>query len=67
MAVKTTYGSAKSCTANVFEPECTNVRLAWAKTNTLVATITSYFNGEHTIREQKIAFFHDFRNTTRAR
>ncbi|CAK9151075.1 unnamed protein product [Ilex paraguariensis] len=50
--------------ASVFEPESANVRLAWAKTNTLIATIMSYFDREHTSREQRTAFLHDFRNSS---
>ncbi|CAK9167358.1 unnamed protein product [Ilex paraguariensis] len=51
-------------TASVFEPEGANVRLAWAKTNTMIAPIKSYLDRERTSKEQRIAFFHDFRNSS---
>ncbi|CAK9147053.1 unnamed protein product [Ilex paraguariensis] len=65
------YGMSKTsllyayylATANVFEPESANVRLAWAKTTALVASIMSYFDREHNSKEQRMAFVQYFRNS----
>lgn len=46
--------------ASIFEPERANERLAWAKTASLVETITSYFNNGASDGDK--AFVDEFRN-----
>ncbi|KAL2544635.1 Ent-copalyl diphosphate synthase [Forsythia ovata] len=48
--------------ATIFEPERSNVRLAWAKSQIICKIITSHFNHETTSLEQRIAFLENFRN-----
>lgn len=47
--------------ASIFEPERANERLAWAKTASLVETITSYFNNGASDGDKR-AFVDEFRN-----
>ncbi|GAB2281065.1 Gly-Xaa carboxypeptidase [Dionaea muscipula] len=48
--------------SNIFEPENSTQRLAWAKTTALIETITSYFSQlrEGTSREHRRAFTQEF-------
>ncbi|XP_073151654.1 ent-copalyl diphosphate synthase 1 [Henckelia pumila] len=46
--------------ASVFEPENSQVRLAWAKTSILMETIASHFDGQQLSEEQKHAFIDEF-------
>ncbi|KAL2544631.1 Ent-copalyl diphosphate synthase [Forsythia ovata] len=48
--------------ASIFEPEMSNVRLAWAKSQIICKIITSYFNQKTTSSEQRIALLANFRN-----
>nr|XP_043635976.1 ent-copalyl diphosphate synthase 1 [Erigeron canadensis] len=50
--------------ANLFEREKFNVRIAWAKTTTLVDTISSFFDSPQLSKEEKRAFIEEFRNTS---
>ncbi|XP_075489850.1 LOW QUALITY PROTEIN: ent-copalyl diphosphate synthase 1-like [Primulina tabacum] len=46
--------------ASVFEPENSEVRLAWAKTAILMETIVSHFNGQQLSEDRKCAFIDEF-------
>ncbi|XP_022866153.1 copal-8-ol diphosphate hydratase, chloroplastic-like isoform X2 [Olea europaea var. sylvestris] len=48
--------------ATVFEPERSNVRLAWAKSQIICKIIVSYFNHETTSEEERIALLANFRS-----
>ncbi|XP_059625876.1 (-)-kolavenyl diphosphate synthase TPS28, chloroplastic isoform X2 [Cornus florida] len=50
--------------ANLFEPERSNERLAWAKTSVLIDTIRSYFDKPETSDEQRRVFIQGFRKST---
>nr|AYN70609.1 ent-copalyl diphosphate synthase [Paeonia suffruticosa] len=52
---------------NIFEPERSKERLAWAKTAILMEVVTSYFDKEGTSKEMKIAFLHEFKNNINTR
>ncbi|CAI9755594.1 unnamed protein product [Fraxinus pennsylvanica] len=49
--------------ATIFEPEKSNVRVAWAKSQIICKIITSYFDQENTSSEQRMAILENFRNT----
>ncbi|XP_024017389.1 ent-copalyl diphosphate synthase, chloroplastic [Morus notabilis] len=51
-------------TANIFEPERADERLAWAKTAALMQTITSYFHEEKTSYELRSAFVYAFKRNS---
>ncbi|KAK6937536.1 Terpene synthase, metal-binding domain [Dillenia turbinata] len=50
--------------ANIYEPERSSERLAWAKTMVLLEAVSSYFNNEHTFADQRSAFVDEFRSCT---
>ncbi|KAI3678917.1 hypothetical protein L6452_38221 [Arctium lappa] len=49
--------------ASVFEPERSKERIAWAKTTTLVDTISSFFDSQQLSNEHRRDFVDEFRNT----
>ncbi|KAM7527190.1 hypothetical protein LguiB_030600 [Lonicera macranthoides] len=49
-------------TANIYEPERSKERVAWAKTTTLMETIISYFGSKDMSSGQRKAFVHEFKN-----
>ncbi|MFS7903199.1 putative ent-copalyl diphosphate synthase [Helianthus anomalus] len=49
--------------ASIFEPERCNERVAWAKTNVIVNTITSFFSRPHLSNTGIQAFTYEFTNT----
>nr|XP_017251005.1 PREDICTED: ent-copalyl diphosphate synthase, chloroplastic-like [Daucus carota subsp. sativus] len=50
--------------SSLFEPEVSNLRYAWAKTDALVETIRSYFGNLERSVEQRKAFAQEFENTS---
>lgn len=48
--------------ASVFEPERSKERIAWAKTTTLVDTISSFFHSLKISNEHRREFVEEFRN-----
>ncbi|KAL3818448.1 hypothetical protein ACJIZ3_004353 [Penstemon smallii] len=50
-------------TASIFEPERSNERIAWAKSQIISKIITSFYNKETTSLEQKVAFLSNFSNS----
>ncbi|KAM7521596.1 hypothetical protein LguiA_011498 [Lonicera macranthoides] len=48
--------------ANIYEPERSKERVAWAKTTTLMETIISYFGSKDMSSGQRKAFVHEFKN-----
>ncbi|KAI3678921.1 hypothetical protein L6452_38225 [Arctium lappa] len=49
--------------ASVFEPERSKERIAWAKTTTLVDTISSFFDSQRLSNEHRRDFVDEFKNT----
>lgn len=50
--------------SSLYEPESSNLRFAWAKTEALIETIRSYFGNIENSAEQRKAFVQDFMKTT---
>lgn len=49
-------------TANIYEPERSKERVAWAKTTTLMEAIISYFGSKDMSTGQRKAFVQEFKN-----
>ncbi|KAK1373029.1 Ent-copalyl diphosphate synthase [Heracleum sosnowskyi] len=50
--------------SSLYEPESSNLRFAWAKTEALIETIRSYFGNVENSGEQRKAFVQDYMKTT---
>lgn len=50
--------------SSLYEPESSNLRFAWAKTEALIETIRSHFGNIENSAEQRKAFVQDYMKTT---